>query len=41
MPMFSAILTALVFFPIMMIHVHNNVGTIRRCITTSRVHNVS
>ncbi len=41
MSMFSAILDALVFFPIMMLHVHNNVGTIRRCITTSRIHNAT
>jgi hypothetical protein len=34
LPMFSAILTALVLFPIMMLHVHNNFGTIRRHITT-------
>jgi hypothetical protein len=39
--MFSAILAALVFFPIMMIHVHNNFGTIRRCITTSRVNHAT
>ena len=39
--MFSAILAALVFFPIMMLHVHNNLGTIRRCITTSWVNHAT
>ncbi len=32
---------ALVFFQIMMLHVHNNFDIIRRCITTSRVHNAT
>ena len=36
---FSTILSVLVFLPIMMLHMHNTMRTIRRCITTFWVNN--
>jgi hypothetical protein len=41
LPMFPAILTAIMLLPITMLHLHNTMGTIRRRITTSWANNVT
>ena len=41
LPMFSAILAAIVLLPITMLHLHNTMGTIGRRITTSWANNVT